>query len=406
MRRVLFVDDESNVLQGLQRMLHPMRNQWDMVFASSGQEALDLLTQAPFDVIVTDMRMPGMDGAELLDKVMALYPHMVRIVLSGHSDPVMIFRSVKAAHQYLAKPCDAELLVHTVARALALRELLSDQSVQGLISKIGSLPSLPSLYEQMLAELHSPDPSPQRVGEIMARDVAMTAKILQLVNSAFFGLFRQVTHPAEAVRYLGIETVKALVISLHLFSELRPRPLHGFSAEQLWNHSLHVAWAAKRIAWSESHDPSLSNAAFTAGLLHDTGRLVLATALPDRYGPILRELPEHHGPLWELEKERLGTSHAEVGGYLIGIWGLPQEIVEATALHHRPSSGAFSGSRLPPVTAVHVADVILSDVQELGERAEGAGVDEEHLRALGRVERLKDWAAMCEEVLGEEGLHG
>jgi HD-like signal output (HDOD) protein/CheY-like chemotaxis protein len=396
--KVLFVDDETNVLHGLARMLRPLREKWDMAFASGGEEALELLGQESFDVIVTDMRMPGMDGSRLLEQVMKLYPHMVRIVLSGHSDRAMILRSVGAAHQYLAKPCDAGLLVSTVERALSLQELFSTPRVKALVAGLGSLPSLPSLYKQILAELQAPEPSPQKVGEIVARDVAMTAKILQLVNSAFFGLFREVRHPVEAVRYLGIETIKALVLSLHLFEELQPAPLENFCAERLWEHSFQVARAAKRIAWGETQDPPVSEAAFTSGLLHDAGRLLLATSLPERYGLLLNKAREDREMVWQAELAELGASHAEVGAYLLGIWGLPQDIVEATAFHHCPSKSPTHPGGFPAAAAVHVAETLLQDPEEAFLEDWKACMDQDYLMVLGRLERLPDWEGFCCEI--------
>ncbi len=400
--RVLFVDDESHVLQGLARMLRPMRNKWDMAFASGGDQALDMLAREHFHVIVTDMRMPGMDGSRLLQEVMELYPHMVRIVLSGYSDQVTILRSVEAAHQYLTKPCNAELLVGTVEKALNLKNLLSTPEVQALVAGLGGLPSLPSLYREIMAELQEPEPSPQKVGDIVARDVAMAAKILKLVNSAFFGLFKEVRHPVEAVRYLGIETIKGLVLSLHLFEELKPPDLEGFSVERLWEHSFQVARAAKRIAWRETHDPAVSDGAFTSGLLHDAGRLVLATSMPERYGRVLGNARQGGKLLWEAELGSLGTSHAEVGAYLLGIWGLPQDIVEAAALHHSPSRSLPSGGGFLPLTAVHVAEVLLQDPEETG-LAQGQGfLDQDYILALGKLGELRDWDALCREIRGEE----
>lgn len=402
--RVLFVDDETNVLQGLARMLRPMREKWEMAFAESGEEALGLLTRGDFHVIVTDMRMPGMDGSRLLEQVKELYPHMVRIILSGHSDPVMILKSVGAAHQYLAKPCEAALLINTVEKSLNLKQLLSTPQVRALVAGLGTLPSLPSLYSQILAELQAQDPSPQKVGHIVARDVAMTAKILQLVNSAFFGLFKEVRHPVEAVRYLGIETIKALVLSFHLFEQLQPAPLEGFSGQKLWEHSFEAAKAAKRIAWSETHDPATSDSAFTAGLLHDTGRLVLATSLPEQYGLLLHKARENKKPLWQAELGALGASHAEVGAYLMGIWGLPQDIVEATAFHHCPSMSLPPPRGFSPTAAVHAAEALLPDCDETCREDGKPQIDEDYLTALGRLEKLSSWEALCSEIRGEDNV--
>lgn len=188
MREILFVDDESNVLDGLRRMLRPMRRDWSMNFVDSGEAALEHISHEGCDVIVSDMRMPGMDGVELLGTVGQECPKAVRIALSGHAEMEMLLESVCAAHQYLAKPCDDETLKATIERACALRDLLSDERLTGLVTQLDSLPSLPTLYTEVTEELARSDSSLARAGEIIGKDVAMSAKVLQLVNSAFFGL--------------------------------------------------------------------------------------------------------------------------------------------------------------------------------------------------------------------------
>jgi HD-like signal output (HDOD) protein len=399
MKRILFVDDEPNVLQGLQRMLRPLRNEWDTAYAGNGQEALSLLAQSPFDVVVSDMRMPGIDGAQLLNEVMKRYPHMVRIVLSGHSDQQSILRSVGAAHQYLSKPCDADTLKNTVARACGLRELLADKTLTELVAQMNSLPSLPSLYVEVMQELQSPDGSLQKVGQIISKDVGMSAKILQLVNSAFFGLRRHVSSPSEAAVFLGVDTVRALVLSVNIFSQFDRTGVRGFSIEALWTHSSITGALAKQIAKAEGAESKTVDYAFMAGLLHDAGRLVLAANLPAQYSETLFWMRAQKVPLSDAERERFGTTHAEVGAYLLGLWGLPDPIVEAIAYHHRPDQcleRTFS-----PLTAVHVANALEREgrAQDADEIASQVNVD--YLADVGLTNRLEAWRDICRTALQE-----
>lgn len=398
--RILFLDDEPYVLEGLRRMLHFMAARWEMAFAKSGKEALHLMTQNPFDVLVTDMRMPEMDGLELLETVEAHHPDCVRIIMSGHSDPVFILKAVRAAHQYLAKPFGPEEIVGTVSRALALRKLLCEPGLRALVSKMGSMPALPSLYREILAELKSPDPSPQRVGEVIAKDIGMTAKILQMVNSAFFGLFKKVTNPTEAVRYLGIETIKALVLSVHLFSELRSKGSEEAWVKGLWSHSLLVANLAKKIAAFETNDPGVSNSAFTSGLLHDSGRLILATCLSREYGDLSQNKAQDPAPLWQREKDLLGASHQEVGAYLLGIWGLPDDIVEAVAMHHEPRVGGLERP-FSPLAAVHIAEALLLEGEEGQREPASEPWDAAFLRSSGIEDHGEVWLKLYRETIGE-----
>jgi HD-like signal output (HDOD) protein/FixJ family two-component response regulator len=389
-KRILFVDDEPKILEALQRMLRPMRDSWEMNFATDGEAALTQLREGKFDVVVTDMRMPGMDGAALLSEVRIEYPHMVRIVLSGHSDEQLILSSVGQAHQYLSKPCEAEVLKHTIGRACALRDLLSDTSLMLLISKMQSLPSLPSLYQELMQELETADPSTKRIAAIIGKDPGMTAKILQMVNSAFFGLRRQISCPADAVSLLGIDIVKSLALSIQIFSQFKAIRIPGLSLEDLWEHNLQVATLAKQIAKSEKQSNEVVEQSFTAGLLHECGKLVLASCLPDEYGQTLQTMKVEGLRLIEAEKKVLGASHPEVGAYLLGLWGLPDCIVEAVAFHQNPNS--CPGETFSPLTAVCVADYLI-DEANVNHLDQSVGTDEmsSYLERLKLEDRLAVW---------------
>lgn len=399
MRRVLFVDDEPKILEGLQRMLRSMRHEWEMEFAQDGPSALETLKSRHFDVVVTDMRMPGMDGPMLLSQVRALHPQIVRIVLSGHSDHELILSSVGPAHQYLSKPCDPELLKQTVSRACALSDLLSNATLTLLVSQMQSLPSLPSIYMQLMKEVEAADPSIKKIGEIICKDPGMTAKILQMVNSAFFGLRRHISNPTDAVSLLGLDTIKSLVLSIQIFSQFSSTRIPGFSLTDLWDHNAAVGDLAKKIAKAEKQSPRVVDDSFAAGLLHECGKLILAARLPKEYGEMLSLASEECLPAFEAERKVFGATHPEVGAYLLGLWGLPDSIVEAVAFHHSPSQcpvDVFS-----PLTAVHVADYLVSESGPPGMRkAANAELDSVYLARLGLESRMDSWKAIRESENG------
>jgi len=395
-KKILFVDDEPNVLSGLKRMLRGMRNEWEMHFAEGGEEALSLLSKGQFDVIVSDMRMPGMDGAQLLSRVMKDYPEVVRIVLSGHSDKEMILRSVRPAQQYLAKPCDAQTLKSTIDRACALRDILVDESLKKIVSGLDTLPSLPELYEEILNELQSEDPSIQRIGEIISKDVGMTAKILQLVNSAFFGLPRHISNPQQAVTLLGLETVKALVLSVQIFSQFDDANIPRNFMDGLWHHSMATGRIVREIVKAEGVKNDLADDTFMAALLHDVGKLILAASFPKPYQQLLKQCERTKLPIRYAEQDQFGTTHAEVGAYLMGLWGLPDTIVEALAFHHRLHQCPVK--RFAPLIAVHVGSV-LEHESNPGEEIDYNGeIDIEHLAKLGMQHKLEDWRKLITDL--------
>ncbi|QGG48294.1 HDOD domain-containing protein [Heliorestis convoluta] len=245
---VLFVDDEVNILQGLKRMLHGMRNQWALHFVSSGQDALSFLASTPVDVIISDLRMPGMDGVALLKMVQHHYPQVVRIILSGQADREQALRSLEVAHQYLGKPCEPKALKNIIQQALMLRDFLKDPHLLRLVTGLKQLPSLPVLYLQLMDEMDSSDPSPKKIGHIISKDMAMTARILQFTNSAFLGLPHPVTNPSHAAVLLGLNTLRALVVTHHIFSTYEEKSDKAAFLSYLWQHSMQVGLLAQRIA--------------------------------------------------------------------------------------------------------------------------------------------------------------
>ena len=390
-KRILFVDDEAMVLQGLQRMLRPMREEWEMEFLDSGAKALESMARAPFDVVVSDMRMPGMNGAELLSRVMQQYPKTVRLILSGHADQELILKCVGSTHQFLSKPCDPEAIKAIVRRASATVDALESDTLKRLVSRMDRLPSIPSLYSEIVEALHDPDVSMETVGGIIAKDIAMTAQILKLVNSAFFGLRRRVSSPAEAANYLGLDTLRSLVLSINTFSQYESVKIEGFSFFALWTHSLDTGAAAKAIAKMEDSDSKLADESFVAGLLHDTGKIVLAANFSDSYAEVLRLMRSEGLGQSESEQRIFGASHADVGGYLLGLWGLPVPVVEAIAFHHRPSIAMEN--RFSPLTAVHAANALVQLT---------SAVDVPYLTALGLASRVPEWRANLQKTTPTE----
>ncbi|HZR18130.1 MAG TPA: response regulator [Verrucomicrobiae bacterium] len=394
-KRILFVDDELLVLEGLQRMLRPMRTEWEMEFVDSGARALELMASNSFDVVISDMRMPGMNGAELLAEVLKRSPKTVRLILSGHADQDLVFKCVGSTHQYLSKPCLPEELKGAIRRASDLEASLGDQGLRQLVARLDRLPSMPSLYVELVESLKDPDTSIEAVGEIVTKDMAMTAKILKLVNSAFFGLGRQISSATEAVTYLGLDTIKALVLSIHAFSEFARRRPGGFSIDTLWTHSQCTAGLAKEIARIQQAGTKIMDEAFVAGLLHDTGKLVLASNFPEQFDRLLAGGQSAGLPSVAAEQDVFGANHAEVAGYLLGLWGLPIPVVEAVALHHQP--GKCSHRKFSPLTAVHAANALVN-AQTGGPPAADA-CDLEYLGDLGLDGNLEQWHAAAEANL-------
>jgi putative nucleotidyltransferase with HDIG domain len=384
--RIVFVDDELHILQAMGRALHSMRNEWNMEFLSSGAAALKSLAKAPADVIVSDMRMPGMDGWQLLAEVKKLYPQTVRLVLSGHADPSSVMLAVGTAQLYLAKPCESGSLKAAIVQTQMLRQLLSSDRLALLVGEVGMLPSAPAAFQEILVCLQNPAASLTDAAQIIGRDAAMTANIMKLVNSAFFGSRRPITTIDRAVAYLGMDTLGALVLGHSVFQSGLATGVDGFSLEQLWQHSEQTAAAARAIALSENLSAAKADEAFLAGVLHDVGKVVFATKAA---------APPNDMSALEIESQ-MEAHHAEVGAYLLGLWGFPNTIVEAVAFHHAPNQASEKTFGLAGI--VHVADRLVHLRTENRSASIDTGLQAEYLESVGLVHCWPKWSAAVESL--------
>lgn len=352
MKRILFVDDEQNILDAMRNMLRKQRKVWDMCFVSSGEEALAELSKAPFDVIVSDMRMPVMDGATLLEKVRNLYPRTARFVLSGQADQDSIFRVLPYAQQFLSKPCDPDEMRRVVDRTCTLQATIESEAIRTTVGNLSRLPTATDIYWKLTEAIHRPEINMTEIASIVEQDPALVAKILQIVNSAFFGLAKKTSSIAQAVCYLGIDLLRALAVSVKAFGAFEGDEAIRGIIRDIQQNSLETA----KLAVQFVSDREKADHIFTAALLRDVGILALVQGNEQAYLDLLLSSSSATIPLHQMERELGLPEHAAVGAHLLGLWGLPFQIVEAVAGHHRPKVDAAGENEV--LLAVHVADAL------------------------------------------------
>jgi putative nucleotidyltransferase with HDIG domain len=391
MKRIIFVDDEVSILDGLKRMLRPMRNEWEMLFAPGAKVAIELMEASPCDVIVTDMRMPEMDGAMLLEIVREKFPSVFRIILSGYTELQASLRAVSVAHQFLLKPCDPDSLRASIARSASLGDVLDSRMLTSLVGSLRDLPPLPRVFTELKLALGNPKTSVEQITKIVEQDVAVSAKLLQLVNSAFFGTSRSVTDIKMAVVRLGMSVLQDLVLSLAVF--------RSFSANEYVSQDYiegihgHAQFTA-RIAAGLSQNMQISSATVLAALLHDVGKLVIAERTPAHLARALSQAEEEGRPLFEVEESLIQISHAEVGAYLLSLWGLPSSVVEAVAHHHHPRRVPQNG--IDMVLLVYAANLLAHEREAIAAGTTPPEFDMELLEQAGAASRLADWRMIAE----------
>jgi HD-like signal output (HDOD) protein/ActR/RegA family two-component response regulator len=334
MKRILFVDDDVNVLNGLRRGLHSMKDQWRMDFVESGVDALAKLNAAKVDAIVTDVRMPGLDGLELLQKTRKTWPQVVRIVLSGQADETSLMHLLSSTHAVLTKPCDLDELKSRITCALANGNRLGGAELRNLISEVGIVPSLSFLLAEVTKEFKKDQPSIESIAQIISMDLGMSSAVLHFVNSGYFGTSRATLNPERAVHWLGLDAVRELILSNNKGFAFDWREFDYFDPLTVASDAIATGAAARALALARSSDAATVEDAYAAGLFHDIGQIVLARVLGTFYDSVVETSIVLGCPLWETERQMIGATHAQVGAYLLGLWGFPESVLNAVSMHH------------------------------------------------------------------------
>jgi len=281
--------------------------------------------------------------------------------------------------------------------------VLTNPKVQALIARVDTLPALPEIHRKIMGELQQANPSIHRVAELITQDLGLSASIIKLVNSAFFGLRTRVSSPLHAVNLLGLEVLSALVLSVKLFSSFDQSQYPGFNLDFLWRHSLNTGLFAKAIARAEALPPREQDDIYIAGILHDIGKLALLSHGQGVYSDVLAKCREENTHVWMIEQRLLNTSHAELGAYLLSTWGLDQEIVHCIQAHHTLEN--YLGGHPLWAAIIHTANCFDHTLTVINASYSRHPLDMEGLTRMGVAGRLPAWSEVCENALREITAH-
>lgn len=390
-KRILFVDDEPNILSSMRRMLRGLRKTVVMDFVENGREALDIMAAEPYDVVISDMRMPGMDGAELLTLIRDRWPCTIRIMLTGQADSDSMLRTVNVVHKFLMKPCGQDEIKECINRACVLHSfLVVDGSLQQIPDILGGKFVFPDTYQDIQEVLNHDECSVELLAQCLERDEWLASKVRQL--STVLGADGSDECLADAVRSVGYSALRPLVLSLHLFRLLLHHGSHHRgSFEKVLVHGMRVAQYAKKIAEVEQVKAGDLIEPFIGGLLHDVGYLLLAIDNPEQYTTVFEDLLQQRASFDSIESDQFSFSHNKAGGLLLVVLGFPLEIIEVVAYHTNPCLQQDRTSF--GLMAVHIADALLPD-EENAFCCFRSELNQTYLVETGGDDRLSKWRAL------------
>ena len=377
---------------------------WGLRVVDEVSAAKQDLASGPVDVIMADVSVPASHPVveSLFKWARDHCPGTVRVALSSRSEPLGVFEALRIAHQMLPVPLHLNDFLDALRRIEFLRMLMTNASLQDVVGDIGALPAVPRLYSELTRALADPMTDMRRVGAIVQQDPAISAKLLQLVNSAFFGLSRKISGIDDATVLLGIGVVRQLALLSEVAAAYEGRiDLGELSLDQLQLRAFKAATLASRLV----KDPTHGSDIYSAALLHGVGRLVFAGCFPKENAAIAEEVKRQGGRhRHTLEIEACSVSHAELGAYLLGIWGLPMPVVEAVAFHHSPDVLQRPGLDVTGVVhiASHlVADHFVGDLSPVNDVVDGdhGSLDVGYLARLGVLKKLPKWRLLAHEVM-------
>ncbi len=367
--------------------------EWQVISSPSGESALEEMAAGGTAALLCAVNLPGMSGADLVKAVSDQFPATVRFLMYKESEKAVLTQAVSAVHQHVPLPLDPAALKRALGHSMNLHGLLANEELAERVMAIGGLPSPPEIYNKLVAELNSEDANIQSISSLISRDVGITAKVLQMVNSAYFGLSSQVSSVQHATSMLGLDAVTSIVLSAGAFQQFKASPIAGYSIESVYSHSVAIGAKSRLLATAFGLNRKLAEDALLAGMLSDIGQVVMLTYFAEEFEAAIEMATAENIPLDQAERATFGVSDAKLGAYLLSLWGMPDPILEAVALHcvpHKTVSPALN-----VLAAVHLA--YATDWDETHNVRDGAGsvVDMAYVKSLGIGDQLESLRGFC-----------
>jgi len=385
--RVLFVEPRAQLTSMIDHFPQDNGQNWAADQAKTALEAFELLETNQYAAVVCGVELPDSEILTFVEQLASKCPDSVRFLLAGELDRELVLKTAGHIHQFVTKPCDPETLGKMISNSLSMRRLLGSQSLHKRVAAIGSLPSPPEVYNSLVEELQSDECSIKKVADLISHDVGITAKMLQIVNSAYFGSRAHVESPFHAVNMLGLDTVQSLVLTAGVFNQFEGGDLPGLSVRSIHDNSVAVGSSARLIATAFGLNRRPTEEALMAGMLHDVGKLVMLTSFRKELKEAVLLAQNNGVPLWEAQKKIIGVSDAEIGAHLLSMWGLPDTILEAVALHYKPTKSPHPIVNV--LTTVHIAYALNQENAVKKRNASPTALDMDYLQRLNLTNQIQ-----------------
>lgn len=350
MKKILIVDDDINIRSSLSDAF--LDTDYEIITRENGLAALEFLKSATVDLVISDMRMPEIDGYELLSKIKEKYPKVIRIIMVDSAEEASVFKVIlqNTAKFCILKPWNNEKVLEYIGQIFETEEILNSNDLLHLINNIEKLPTIDSSYQKILHMIER-DADTGAISAEIEKDFAISTKLLQLANSAYYGL--RTGSVKHATVYLGLQNLKSLIYSTSILNTFNSASAQDQQkVNDLWSHAILTSKLLHYI-YEVFMIKKLPEAAYSAGLLHNIGTLILINNRIEDYTTVINKARIKSLDLLDVEREAFHVTHQEAGGYLASWWKLPFPIVEAALYHHRPLDAGVLNKEV--IAAVHLA---------------------------------------------------
>jgi HD-like signal output (HDOD) protein/CheY-like chemotaxis protein len=393
-RCIYIVDDQAPVLETAVLIMRSIDRQWEVTGFKDPLEALAAVQAKAPDLVLSDQLMPGMLGSQMLEQIRAISPASIRIIMSGYV-PLNKLALITAAHQFIAKPFDTMKLRESIRRGFAAQERISDKALQGVVTSLRSIPSLPQAHHALLRELEDDTTATANIARLVTEDPGLSLKVLQLANSSLFGQGYVITSPVDAVMCLGTDMISAIVLAQSLFRHYESLAHFDINLKQIWSHCWQTACFAQQLCREMQLPRRAGEEAFLAGLLHETGRFILVDNFPKQFQAACQSARQMSSPLGPRLREAVLASPAQITAYVLELWGMPPAIIDAVAAQDQPAANQTSGLTL--TSALYVADGIASR-QTPPDPFAPEEWNTDYLQAIGCLEKISEWEKLLQEA--------